>query len=154
MLILNDGFEWKCAFLEHQNSLAFEEVAASAPVATIKSTSSLPKREMNGLTFTQNVGVFPRQVSLEIRHAHPTLGLNEVAHQRQHHENQSGFQCYQNLDPPVKGVLSLGLPPSMIPRGFQSVKKQSATSEAIHHYYETLSPKYANVMKQQSLQRV
>lgn len=113
---------------------------------------------MNGLTFTQNVGVFPRQVSLEIRHAHPTLGLNEVAHQRQHHENQSGFQCYQNVaaEPPlVKGVLSLGLPASMIPRGFQSgAKKQSATSEAIHHYYETLSPKYANVMKQQSLQRV
>ena len=45
------------------------------------------KREVNGLTFTQNVGVFPRQVALEIRHRHATLGLNDVAHQRRHTES-------------------------------------------------------------------
>ena len=52
-------------------------------------------------------------------------------------------------------MLSLGLPPSMIPRGFATAKRpqlnqtQSATSEAIHHYYETLSPKYANIVSMQ-----
>merc|ERR1712083_629035 len=84
-----------------------------------------PKREVHGLTFTQDVGVFPRQVSLEIRHTHPALGLNEVAHQRQRHSQvqdnhftQQQQQChYQNLQPQhnqqqqAKGVLSLGLPP-------------------------------------------
>ena len=131
-----------------------------------------PKREIHGLTFTQNVGVFPRQVSLEIRHTHPSLGLNEVAHQRQRHsqveDNLFPRQCqmpsnvqqqqshYQNLQQQPKGVLSLGLPPSMIPRGFATAKRpqqlhqtQTATSEAIHHYYETLSPKYANIVTMQ-----
>ena len=50
----------------------------------------------------------------------------------------------------------------MIPRGFATAKRQqlnqtqlSATSEAIHHYYETLSPKYANIasIQQQSVQK-
>ena len=59
-------------------------------------------------------------------------------------------------------MLSLGLPPSMIPRGFATAKRQqlnqtqlSATSEAIHHYYETLNPKYANIasIQQQSVQK-
>ena len=55
-------------------------------------------------------------------------------------------------------MLSLGLPPSMIPRGFATAKRpqlnqtQSATSEAIHHYYETLSPKYANILSMQQKQ--
>ena len=56
-------------------------------------------------------------------------------------------------------MLSLGLPPSMIPRGFATAKRppqlnqtQSATSEAIHHYYETLSPKYANIVSMQQQQ--
>ena len=70
--------------------------------------NTAPKREVHGLTFTQNVGVFPRQVSLEIRHTHPALGLNEVAHQRQRHSQvqdnhftqQPQQQChYQNLQP-------------------------------------------------------
>ena len=69
--------------------------------------TTAPKREVHGLTFTQNVGVFPRQVSLEIRHTHPALGLNEVAHQRQRHSQvqdnhftQQQQQChYQNLQP-------------------------------------------------------
>ena len=72
----------------------------------MKLTFSAPKREVHGLTFTQNVGVFPRQVSLEIRHTHPALGLNEVAHQRQRHSQvqDNHFtqqqQChYQNLQP-------------------------------------------------------
>ena len=55
-------------------------------------------------------------------------------------------------------MLSLGLPPSMIPRGFATAKRQqlnqtqSASSEAIHHYYETLSPKYANIVSMQKQQ--
>ena len=68
-----------------------------------------PKREVHGLTFTQNVGVFPRQVSLEIRHTHPALGLNEVAHQRTRHsqlqDNHFIQQChYQNLQPSQQTV--------------------------------------------------
>ena len=51
----------------------------------------------------------------------------------------------------------------MIPRGFATAKRQqlnqtqlSATSEAIHHYYETLNPKYANIasVQQKSVQNV
>ena len=68
-----------------------------------------PKREVHGLTFTQDVGVFPRQVSLEIRHTHPALGLNEVAHQRTRHsqlqDNHFIQQChYQNLQPSQQTV--------------------------------------------------
>ena len=118
------------------------------PNEILTEDSNLPKRDPKGLTFTQNVGIFPRQVSLEIRHAHPSLGLTEVAHERKHSENRN-VQCL-NYKPP-KGVLSLGLPPQMVPRGFSNTmaKKpppQSATSEAICHYYETLNPKYSNVM--------
>ena len=47
----------------------------------------------------------------------------------------------------------------MIPRGFATAKRppqlnqtQSASSEAIHHYYETLSPKYANIVSMQKQQ--
>ena len=111
---------------------------------------NLPKRGPNGLTFTQNIGVFPRQVSLEIRHTHPSLGLREVADVRKHSENQM-VQC-QNVNKTPKGVLSLGLPPQMVPKGFTTMAKrppQSAPSEAICHYYETLNPKYANVVSMQ-----
>lgn len=120
------------------------------PVAASRSRPdpSLPRRETNGLTLTQNVGVFPRQVSLEIRHAHPALGLNEVAHQREHHQQENTCQAPCNSR---GGVLSLGLPPNMMPRGVGTAKRQqSASSQAIHHYYETLSPKYANVMTNRS----
>ena len=55
------------------------------------------------------MGVFPRQVSLEIRHTHPALGLNEVAHQRTRHsqlqDNHFIQQChYQNLQPSQQTV--------------------------------------------------
>ena len=121
------------------------------------SAARLPRRELNGLTFTQNVGVFPRQVALEIRHRHATLGLNDVAHQRRHtYDIMPPSSCHVQQP---KGVLSLGLPPNMIPKGFaagtskqaqQHHRQQSATSEVIHHYYETLSPKYANIVHNSS----
>ena len=118
---------------------------------------NLPKRGPNGLTFTQNIGVFPRQVSLEIRHTHPSLGLREVADVRKHSDqNQmSSVVQYQNVNKNhPKGVLSLGLPPQMVPKGFTNTMAkrpppQSAPSEAICHYYETLNPKYANVVSMQ-----
>ena len=61
--------------------------------------------------------------------------------------------CTNMLQQQPKGVLSLGLPPNMIPANFAekfatSKRQQSATSEVIHHYYETLSPKYANINNQ------
>ncbi len=113
-----------------------------------------PQREVNGLTITQEVGVFPNNVELNIRHAHPSLGLKEVAHVR-----QQGQQCYLQQQP--KGVLSLGLPDNLRPKTLRSKTPTptskmaqppaSATSEAIHHYYETLSPKYMNINKHQDL---
>ena len=113
---------------------------------------NLPKRGPNGLTFTQNIGVFPRQVSLEIRHTHPSLGLREVADVRKHSDQNQMSVQYQNVNKNPKGVLSLGLPPQMVPKGFTTMAKrpsQSAPSEAICHYYETLNPKYANVVSMQ-----
>ena len=113
-----------------------------------------PQREANGLTITQEVGEFPHNVPLNIRHTHPSLGLREVAHQRKHSEAPN-VQCYLQQQP--KGVLSLGLPDNLKPktlrlnRGSVVVAKpshhQTATSEAIHHYYETLSPKYMNLKR-------
>ena len=102
-----------------------------------------PTRQQNGLVLRQNYGVFPRQINLEIRHSNATLGLGEVAQIRQQNN-------YQNSE--MKGVLSLGLPDKFIPRNFSGggtshrPKPPSATSEAICHYYETLNPKYANIV--------
>ena len=147
------------------NSVLTADIQKIYPTEKIltKSESNLPKRDPAGLTFTQNIGVFPRHVALEIRHAHPTLGLTEVAQVRKHSENPTLVQCqnqnYTTKTPPTpKGVLSLGLPPQMVPRGFSTMAKkphpggsqcQSAPSEAICHYYETLNPKYANVVSMQ-----
>ena len=122
------------------------------PNEIISRDPNLPKRQPNGLTITQNVGVFPRQVSLEIRHTHPSLGLTEVAHERKHSENQMVL-CQSSVKTP-KGVLSLGLPPQMVPKGFAATMTKrppppSASSEAICHYYETLNPKYANMVSMQ-----
>ena len=41
-------------------------------------------RDGAGLTLSQGLGDFPRQVFLNIRHNHPTLGLGDVAFQRLH----------------------------------------------------------------------
>jgi hypothetical protein len=135
------------------------------PVVQVQ-IGSLPKRDSQGLTLTQEIGVFPRHVALQIRHNHPTLGLKEVAHQRQcHSEKAPNFEmCFLqqvNQNQP-RGVLTLGLPPNMTRRPKSAMAKkctstgtsnqypvplQSASSEAIHHYYETLSPKYANIVR-------
>ena len=146
----------------------YENKSKFAESSLSNNATNLPKRETNGLTLRHSVGVFPRQVSLEIRHTHPSLGLNEVAHQRQQHSQEIGLdnyrnnfntnphfqqqqQCYYQNQSAAKGVLSLGLPPNMLPKSlsgntFKRPSSQSATSETIHHYYETLSPKYANIV--------
>ena len=100
-----------------------------------------PQRQRNGLVLRQNYGVFPRQINLEIRHAHATLGLGEVA-QLRHSDAPSLTE--------TKGVLSLGLPDKFMPKFSTATSHRkpppSATSEAICHYYETLNPKYANIV--------
>lgn len=76
-----------------------------------------PKRDSHGFTIDQKVGTFPNEVSLSIRHNHPTLGLSDAAYQRahqSHHMNPDQYQRLQvQLQPPrpqSRGVLSLGLP--------------------------------------------
>ena len=104
-----------------------------------------PQRQQNGLVLRQNYGVFPRQINLEIRHTNATLGLGEVAQIRQQHNVNA---VYQNSE--IRGVLSLGLPEKFMPKNFSGTSQRkppiSATSEAICHYYETLNPKYANIV--------
>ena len=87
--------------------------------------------------------------------AHPGAAswrLREVADVRKHSDQNQMSVQYQNVNKNPKGVLSLGLPPQMVPKGFTTMAKrppQSAPSEAICHYYETLNPKYANVVSMQ-----
>ena len=49
--------------------------------------SQVRKRDPNGVTIVQQVGSFPNNVPLNIRHNHPTLGLSDVAYQRQHSDH-------------------------------------------------------------------
>merc|ERR1712018_889848 len=55
------------------------------------------RRDQNGLTIVQQIGTFPNNVPLNIRHNHPTLGLSDVAYQRQH----SDHGRFRNTSPTV-----------------------------------------------------
>ena len=95
--------------------------------------SQIRRRDPNGVTIVQQVGSFPNNVPLNIRHNHPTLGLSDVAYQRQHSDHgkyRAAFEERQNgswktseitqeihdrngkeIEAPLqKGVLTLGLP--------------------------------------------
>ena len=94
--------------------------------------SQLRRRDQNGVTIVQQIGTFPNNVPLNIRHNHPTLGLSDVAYQRQHSDhgryrnsspivshNSSQFNTQNNQRvqehgsgqlSAQKGVLTLGLP--------------------------------------------
>jgi len=63
-------------------------------------------RDRKGVTLSQGVGDFPHEVFLNIRHDHPTLGLDDVAYQRIHLEHTHQTRD-ERTDP---GVVSLGLP--------------------------------------------
>ena len=78
------------------------------------------KRDRTGVTLSQGMGDFPHQVLLNIRHNHPTLGLDDVAYQRLHlyHTHQSRQQREE------AGVVSLGLP-----LGISSLKLSSNKSK-------------------------
>ena len=78
---------------------------ASEPSASDKNHVHA-QRDRTGVTLSQGMGDFPHQVFLNIRHNHPTLGLDDVAYQRLHlnHTHQS------RGDREDGGVLSLGLP--------------------------------------------
>ena len=60
-------------------------------------------RDQTGVTLSQGMGDFPHQVFLNIRHDHPTLGLDDVAYQRLHQEHTHRSRR-------DAGVVSLGLP--------------------------------------------
>ena len=167
--------------------------------------SQVRKRDPNGVTIVQQIGSFPNNVPLNIRHNHPTLGLSDVAYQRQHadhgkyrvtspipsnmqlkdnNEKYAQIEAHSNFPTSAqKGVLTLGLPShwKKIPfkkAGFEDNEKicpssrsqntlhlselenknrevscfpensndlnntkqsyQTATSDFIHHTYETL----------------
>merc|ERR1712020_260955 len=57
--------------------------------------SQIRRRDPNGVTIVQQVGSFPNNVPLNIRHNHPTLGLSDVAYQRQHSDHGK----YRDLTP-------------------------------------------------------
>ena len=57
----------------------------------------LPRRDGSGFTITQGVGTFPNNVMLNIRHNHPTLGLSDIAYQREHQEHRMNPGQYQQL---------------------------------------------------------
>ena len=71
-------------------------------------------RDQAGVTLSQGMGDFPRQVFLNIRHDHPTLGLDDVAYQRLHQEHThhsapaGGGRRFRGGG--NGGVVSLGLP--------------------------------------------
>ena len=81
-------------------------------------------RDGAGLTLSQGLGDFPRQVFLNIRHNHPTLGLGDVAFQRLHqgHTHQTTgrggvvgggiarAEVEEEGGGGAGGVVSLGLP--------------------------------------------
>lgn len=84
----------------------------------------LPRRDERGVTISKGVGTFPNQVTLKIRHNNPTLGLNDVAYQREHQTHTMNEEQYERLQRQLedsKGVLSLGLPNGM----FRKKKKAS-----------------------------
>ena len=95
--------------------------------------SQIRRRDPNGVTIVHQVGSFPNNVPLNIRHNHPTLGLSDVAYQRQHSDHgkyRAAFEERPNgswktreitheihdrnakeIEAPLqKGVLTLGLP--------------------------------------------
>ena len=49
--------------------------------------SQVRRRDQSGLTIVQQIGSFPNNVPLNIRHNNPTLGLSDVAYQRQHSDH-------------------------------------------------------------------
>ncbi|QQP52519.1 Uncharacterized protein FKW44_004694 [Caligus rogercresseyi] len=74
--------------------------------------------DSKGFTITQEFGNFPGELSLNIRHNHPTLGLSDVAYQRIHQGHRMDPHQYEKLQSQLQsnasrsrqGVLSLGLP--------------------------------------------
>ena len=67
------------------------------------------RRDPGGVTITQQLGQFPHKVPLNIRHNHPTLGLGDVAFQREHLDCQT-LRALDDSSRNTGGVLTLGLP--------------------------------------------
>ena len=95
---------------------------------TLSVAKQIRRRDQKGLTITQQRGQFPHKVPLNIRHNHPTLGLNDVAF----HQSELNSS---------KGVLTLGLPSQWTKPFKKQVQEQkifqSASSDVIRQTYTT-----------------
>lgn len=100
----------------------------------------VPKRDPSGLSISQGVGQFPRDVQVTIRHQNPTLGLSDVAFQRLHQNHSLTPDQYKEFQRQIdrsgnqKGVLSLGLPENLKPK---TLFRKASNNEVVH-MYETL----------------
>ena len=121
------------SLLTYQNDINFQQQnLPPRPPKHDNKKSQLRRRDQNGVTIVQQIGTFPNNVPLNIRHNHPTLGFSDVAYQRQHSDHgryrntspivpknslQSNVQNNQQVQEhgsgqlsAQKGVLTLGLP--------------------------------------------
>ena len=121
------------------------------------------QRDQNGLTIVQQIGTFPNNVPLNIRHNHPTLGLSDVAYQRQHSDhgrfrntspivskNRIQFDAHTNQQEhnqgvsqsfAQKGVLTLGLPSHWKKLPFKKVGNEEESRKAAGQYtFSVLDP--------------
>ena len=121
------------SILTYQNDVnIYQQNLPPLPPKHDNKRSQSRRRDENGVTIVQQIGTFPNNVPLNIRHNHPTLGLSDVAYQRQHSDHgryrnsspivsrNSSQPLFQNNEHTqshgsaptsvTKGVLTLGLP--------------------------------------------
>ena len=85
-----------CSSSSSSSSSAWVE---SPQVQTVQSKLGRTRqlRDDRGITISQGVGGFPNEVTLRFRHDHPTLGLSDVAYQREHQSHRMTPAQYQAL---------------------------------------------------------
>ena len=141
-------------------------VAAGPPPAEVEEARREPgecshvraRRDGRGLTLSQEMGDFPHDVLVNIRHDHPTLGLSDVAYQRLHQEH-TRRRRQETAEP--TGVVSLGLPLGISSlriaekvrkkkksgRNRNSAKSDTETNVTIdEHFYQTLTKPSVSVV--------
>ena len=145
-------------------------VAAGPPPAEVEEARREPgecshvraRRDGRGLTLSQEMGDFPHDVLVNIRHDHPTLGLSDVAYQRLHQEHTRRRMVGQSRQETASpGVVSLGLPLGISSlriaekvrkkkksgRNRNSAKSDTETNVTIdEHFYQTLTKPSVSVV--------
>ena len=76
-----------------------EAPCSSTPSSSLSSrpVGVITNRDDRGVTLSQGVGSFPNNVTLQFRHDHPTLGLSDVAYQREHQSHRMTPAQYEAL---------------------------------------------------------